>query len=86
MQASTGDQPPPRPILMRILVRSWEYRHLRAWITVRSACGIFNVLLGVILLASAPWLGPLAWLGLVPLAGAALIFWTVYRLQPSVRS
>ena len=27
------------------------------------------------------WLGPLAWLAVLPLAGAALIFWTVYRLQ-----
>ncbi|HET9720918.1 MAG TPA: histidine kinase, partial [Solirubrobacteraceae bacterium] len=47
----------------------------------RVACGIFNVVLGVLLLASARWLGPLALLGLLPLAGAALIFWTVYRLQ-----
>ena len=28
-----------------------------------------------------PWAGPLALLGVLPLAGAALIFWTVYRLQ-----
>jgi signal transduction histidine kinase len=48
---------------------------------VRIACGIFNVVLGVVLLASAPWTGALALLGLLPLAGAALIFWTVYRLQ-----
>jgi signal transduction histidine kinase len=48
---------------------------------VRIGCGIFNVVLGVALLASIPWTGPLAWLGVLPLAGAALIFWTVYRLQ-----
>ena len=48
---------------------------------VRVACGIFNVVLGVLLLASAHWLGPLTWLAALPLAGAALIFWTVYRLQ-----
>jgi signal transduction histidine kinase len=48
---------------------------------VRGACGIFNVVLGVLLLASAHWLGPLTWLAALPLAGAALIFWTVYRLQ-----
>ncbi|HEX9541798.1 MAG TPA: histidine kinase, partial [Streptosporangiaceae bacterium] len=47
----------------------------------RIASGIFNVVLGVVLLASAPWSGPLALLGLLPWAGAALIFWTVYRLQ-----
>ena len=48
---------------------------------MRIACGIFNVVLGVALLASVPWAGPLALLGVLPLAGAALIFWTVYRLQ-----
>jgi signal transduction histidine kinase len=66
---------------MRLLVRSWEYRRPRLAVGVRIASGIFNVVLGVVLLASAPWSGPLAVLGLLPLAGAALIFWTVYRLQ-----
>jgi signal transduction histidine kinase len=66
---------------MRFLVRSREYRHPRVWVGVRVACGIFNVVLGVLLLASLRWLGPLAWLAALPLAGAVLIFWTVYRLQ-----
>jgi signal transduction histidine kinase len=66
---------------MRFLVRSWEYRRPRLWVGVRVACGIFNVVLGVLLLASYPRLGPLTWLAVLPLAGAALIFWTVYRLQ-----
>ncbi|MGH3280798.1 MAG: sensor histidine kinase [Trebonia sp.] len=48
---------------------------------VRLASGVFNLVLGLVLLASAPWAGPLAALGALPLAGAALIFWTVYRLQ-----
>jgi signal transduction histidine kinase len=72
---------PSRSVLMRFLVRSWEYRRPRLWVGVRVACGIFNVVLGVLLLASVRWLGPLAWLAALPLAGAALIFWTVYRLQ-----
>jgi signal transduction histidine kinase len=66
---------------MRLLVRSWEYRRPRLAMGVRIASGIFNIVLGVVLFASAPWTGPLALLGLLPLAGAALIFWTVYRLQ-----
>jgi signal transduction histidine kinase len=66
---------------MRFLVRSWEYRRPRLWVGVRVACGIFNVVLGVLLLASVGRLGSLAWLAAIPLAGAALIFWTVYRLQ-----
>jgi len=71
---------------MRFLVRSWEYRRPRLFIGVRVGCGIFNVALGVLLLASFPRLGPLTWLAALPLAGAALIFWTVYRLsQDSVR-
>jgi signal transduction histidine kinase len=66
---------------MRFLVRSWEYRRPRLWVAVRVACGIFNVVLGVLLLVSVRWLGPLAALAALPLAGAGLIFWTVYRLQ-----
>ena len=74
---SNGDT----PVLMRLLVRSWEYRRPRLAIGVRIASGVFNVALGVALLVGVPWLGPFALLGLLPLAGAALIFWTVHRLQ-----
>jgi hypothetical protein len=77
---------PPRSALMSFLVRSREYRHPRLWVRMRVACGVFNVVLGVLLLASGHWLGPLALLGVLPLAGAALIFWTAYRLQASVQS
>jgi signal transduction histidine kinase len=66
---------------MRFLVRSREYRHPRAWVGFRFAAGVWNLFLGVLLLASFHWLGPLALLGVVPLAGAVLIFWTAYRLQ-----
>jgi len=86
MYAPAGNVPSARPVLMRFLVRSWEYRHPQVWVRVRIACGIFNVVLGVVLLASYHWLGPLTWLAAVPLAGAALIFWTVSRLQASVQS
>ena len=56
------------------------------WVGMRFACASFNVVLGVLLLASVHQLGPLAWLAAIPLAGAALIFWTVHRLQASVQS
>ncbi len=81
MYAQADGFPPSRSFLMRLLVRSWEYRRPRLAIGVRIASGIFNVVLGVVLLASVPWTGPWGLLGALPLAGAALIFWTVYRLQ-----
>ena len=86
MYAPTDNVPPSRSVLMRFLVRPREYRHPHSWVRVRVACGVFNFGLGVLLLASGRWLGPLAWLGVLPLAGAALIFWTAYRLQTSVQS
>ena len=81
MDARADKVIPSRSVLMRFLVRSWEYRRPRLWVGVRVACGIFNVVLGVLLLALVQRLGPLAWLAALPLAGAVLIFWTVYRLQ-----
>ena len=86
MYAPADRVPPSRSALMRFLVRSREYRHAHMWVRVRVACGIFNLGLGVLLLASAQWTGSLAWLGALPLAGAALIFWTAYRLQTSVQN
>ena len=86
MYAPNDNVSSPRSLLMRFLVRSREYRHPHAWVRVRVACGIFNLVLGVLLLASAHWLGPLTWLAALPLTGAALIFWTAYRLQTSVAS
>ena len=81
MRAPTEEVTSSRPVLMRFLVRSWEYRHPRAWAGFRFAAGVWNLFLGVLLLASFHWLGLLALLGAVPLTGAVLIFWTAYRLQ-----
>jgi hypothetical protein len=86
MHAPAGNVTPPAPLVMRLLVRPREYRHPRAWVRVRFGCGIWNLCLGVLLLASGRWLGAFAWLGLVPLTGSALLFWTGYRLQRSVAS
>ena len=86
MYPQSDNGPSSRSVLMRFLVRSWEYRRPRLWVGVRVACGIFNVVLGVLLLASVQQLGPLAWLAALPLAGAVLIFWTAHRLQASVHS
>jgi hypothetical protein len=85
MHAPAGSAPSAPPVLMRLLVRPREYRRPRRWVRVRFACAIFNVILGVALLAFVRELGPLTWLAALPLAGAALIFWTAYRLQASVQ-
>ena len=85
MSAPADRNPPARPVVMRLLVREFEYRRPRRYAGVRIACGIFNVVLGVALLASVHWAGPLALLGALPLAGAVLIFWTVRRLQASAQ-
>ena len=86
MYAPNDNARSSRSVLMRFLVRSWEYRRPRLWVSVRVACGIFNVVLGVLLLASVHWIGPLAWLAAIPLAGAVLIFWTARSLQTSAQS
>jgi hypothetical protein len=86
MHATADNISPSQPVLMRFLVRSREYRRPRFWVRVRVAAAIFNLVLGVALLASVHWLGSLTWLAALPLAGAALIFWTVYRLRASARS
>jgi hypothetical protein len=52
MFAPNDSAPSSRSVLMRFLVRSWEYRRPRLWVAVRVACGIFNVVLGVLLLAA----------------------------------
>src|SRR5580692_11660070 len=66
---------PPRSVLMRLTVRSWEYRHPRVWAGFRFPAGVWNLFLGVVLLSYGYWAG------VVPLLGSVLIFWTVYRLQ-----
>ena len=86
MYQADNNTAPSRSVPMRFLVGSREYRHPHAWLRVRVACGVFNVVLAALFLTSGHWLGPLAWLGVLPLAGAALIFWTAYRLQASVQS
>jgi hypothetical protein len=86
MHATTDNVTPSRSVLMRFLVRSWEYRHPRVWVRVRFAAGIWNLFLGVFLLAYAYQLSPLAWVAALPLAGAALLFWTGSRLQHGVQT
>jgi hypothetical protein len=84
MHGPTDNATPPRLVLMRLPVRSWEYRHPRTWVGVRFACAAFNLGLGLFILAYGYW--PLAALAAIPLASSALIFWTGYRLQHALPS
>jgi hypothetical protein len=79
MRAPTDNVNPRRSVLMRLLIRSWEYRHPQAWIAFRLICGLWNLFLGLVLLSYGYWIG------LVPLAGSALIFWTARYIYASVQ-
>ena len=80
MRAPTDGVTSSQPALMRFLVRSREYRHPRAWAVFRFAAGVWNLFLGVLFLSYGYWVG------LVPLLGSVLVFWTAHRLQSSVQS
>jgi hypothetical protein len=80
MHAPTDNVPPSRSILTRLLVRSWEYRHPRFWVGVRFASGIWNLGLGILLLSYGYWLG------LLPLAGAVVLFSVGYRIYQITQS
>jgi hypothetical protein len=86
MYTTASAIPPARSVLERLLIREFEYRRPGLYTRVRTACGIFNVAIGVALLASVHWTGSLALLGVVPLGGAALLFWTVSRLRTSAQA
>jgi signal transduction histidine kinase len=51
MRASDDYVPSERSVLERILIRPWEYRHLRFIAGVRISAGIVSVSLGVVTLA-----------------------------------
>jgi signal transduction histidine kinase len=51
MRASDDDVAPQRSVIERILIRSWEYRHLRFWAGVRTGAGVVAAGLGVVTLS-----------------------------------
>ena len=66
MRASDDNVPSQRSLLERILIRPWEYRHLRFWAGYRIVVGIIVAFCGVATL----WVGAHRWaaLFLVPAA------------------
>ena len=51
MQAPTDGAPPRRSVLERVLIRSWEYRHLRWWAGLRIGSGLALTVCGVLTLS-----------------------------------
>jgi hypothetical protein len=80
MHAPTGNVAPPRSVLNRLLLGSWDYRHPRVWAGVRFAVGICLVFLGGLLLADG-----YLWATLL-LMVAALLFWVGYLDMTAARS
>jgi signal transduction histidine kinase len=72
-----GDVAASRPLLARLFVRRYVYRHPRAWGVLCLATGVWLFALGAILFAYAFWWGAL----LEPVA--ALELWIAYHLFTS---
>jgi hypothetical protein len=72
MHAPTENAAPPRSVLDRLVLRSWDYRHPRVWTGVRFAVGIWLVFLGGLLLADG-----YLWATLL-LVAAAVLLWAGY--------
>jgi hypothetical protein len=51
MRAQADNVPYRRPVPERILIRSWEYRHLRFWVGYRTAVGIILLFFGILTLS-----------------------------------
>ena len=73
MHAPAENAAPPRSVLNRLVLRSWDYRHPRVWVGVRFAVGIWLVFLGGLLLADG-----YLWATLLLLVAAAVLFWVGY--------
>jgi hypothetical protein len=80
MDATNENAPPPRSLLTKILIRSWEYRFPRLIWGLRAAGSVVLLALGILLLAYGSW-----W-GLLPLAGAAGAFFGGRRIYQITRS
>jgi hypothetical protein len=80
MHAPTGNAAPPRSVLNRLLLRSWDYRYPRGSAGVRFAAGICLVFLGGLLLSDG-----YLWATLLLLV-AAVLLWVGYLDMTAARS
>lgn len=68
MQSSNPNGAHSRSVVMKILVRSWEYSHPVSTARVRAAIGVLAILIGIALCATGFW-----WGGLLMLIGALTV-------------
>jgi hypothetical protein len=80
MHAPTDNVTPPRSVLMRLPGWSMVFRHPRPWTGVLFASGSWNLFLGILTLSYGYWLG------LLPLAGSAVVFWAGTRIYQITQS
>jgi hypothetical protein len=80
MHATNENAYPPRPLLMRVFVRSWEYPHRRLLWRLRCAVAVVYFGFSIVLFAYGSW-----W-GLLSLAGAATAFFGGYLMYRSTQS
>jgi hypothetical protein len=81
MQARYGNNAAARSLVMKVLVRSWEYRHPRVLASMRAVAGAVVILLGAILCGAGFWWGALLMaLGALAIVLAGLMFALVTTL------
>ena len=81
MRASDDNVPSQRSVLERILIRSWEYRHLRFWAGYRIVAGIIVAFCGVATL----WVGAYRWAALFLVPAALLLAFGYWEMTIAYR-
>jgi signal transduction histidine kinase len=86
MPASDDHVPPQRSRLERILIRSWEYRHLRFWAGVRIGGGVALAILGFLTLGFGGGTGKAyAWSLVFLLPAAANLAFALWQINIAYR-
>jgi hypothetical protein len=81
MYASAFSTPPPRPLLERLFIRRWEYRHPRTWLVLRLIGAGWNLFLGILMLSYGFRLGLLPLLASPVIVWAGYLIWTKTKVQ-----
>jgi hypothetical protein len=80
MQTPNANTAHSRSVIMKILVRSWEYAYPAVTAGVRATIGVLVILIGITLCATGFWWGALLMvIGALTLMVAGLMFALVTR-------